>query len=92
MLGRLARRPASVGELAAALPVGRTAVSMHLPRAPRCRAGRGRAEATRRVYHLEPDALGALRDSLDWYWTQALETFKEHVQADGEHAMEPDMR
>ncbi len=33
-----------------------------------------RAEGARRLYELEPDPLAGLRDHLDWYWTQALES------------------
>ena len=50
------------------------------------------AEGTRRLYQLEPDALAALRDYLDWYWTQALDTFKQHVAAEGEEQMEQEVK
>lgn len=88
IIARLARGPASVGELAATLPVGRPAVSMHLRVLRDAGLVSARAEGTRRLYQLEPDALAALRDYLDWYWTQALETFKQHVEAEGEEEME----
>jgi hypothetical protein len=51
-----------------------------------------RAEGTRRLYQLEPDALAALRDYLDWYWTQALETFEQNVEAEGYEPMEQELR
>ena len=92
ILGRLARGPASVGEIALALPVGRPAVSMHLRVLREAELVSSRAEGTRRLYQLEPDALAALRDYLDWYWTQALETFKQHVEAEGETPMEPELK
>jgi DNA-binding transcriptional ArsR family regulator/uncharacterized protein YndB with AHSA1/START domain len=88
IVGRLARGAASVGELAETLPVGRPAVSMHLRVLRDAGLVSARAEGTRRLYQLEPDALAALRDYLDWYWTQALETFKRHVEAEGEEEME----
>lgn len=47
-----------------------------------------RAEGTRRLYQLEPEALAALRDYLDWYWTQALDTFTQHVEAEGGETVE----
>src|SRR6266496_880464 len=49
-------------------------------------------EGTRRLYQLEPDALAALRDYLDWYWTQALESFKQHVEAEGGDKMQPELK
>ena len=66
ILGRLARGAASVGELAELLPVGRPAVSMHLRVLREAGLVTARAEGTRRLYQLEPDALAALRDYLDW--------------------------
>jgi uncharacterized protein YndB with AHSA1/START domain len=51
-----------------------------------------RAEGTRRLYQLEPEAFAASRDYLDWYWTQALETFKQHVEAEGGKAVEPELK
>jgi DNA-binding transcriptional ArsR family regulator/uncharacterized protein YndB with AHSA1/START domain len=87
ILGHLARAAASVGDLAQALPVGRPAVSMHLRVLRKAGLVSARAEGTRRLYRLEPDALAELRDYLDWYWTRALETFKQHVEAQGDRPM-----
>ena len=92
IIGRLAHSAASVGELAASLPVGRPAVSMHLRVLRDAGLVSARAEGTRRLYQLEPDALAALRDYLDWYWAQALETFKQHVEAQGETRMEQEVK
>lgn len=92
IVARLARGPASVGELAETLPVGRPAVSMHLRVLRRAGLVSARAEGTRRLYQLEPDALAAVRDYLDWYWTQALESFKQHVEAEGEEPMQPELK
>lgn len=50
------------------------------------------AEGTRRLYQLEPAALAALRDYLDWYWAQALESFKQHVEAEGDEPVQPELR
>ena len=65
----------SVGEIAERLPVSRPAVSKHL----RVLEGAGlasvRAEGTRRVYAVEPAALGALRDEFDRMWRRALMRF-----------------
>jgi DNA-binding transcriptional ArsR family regulator/uncharacterized protein YndB with AHSA1/START domain len=92
IVGRLAHRPASVAQLAASLPVGRPAVSMHLRVLREAGLVSASAEGTRRLYQLEPDALAALRDYLDWYWTQALDTFKQHVAAEGEEQMEQEVK
>jgi DNA-binding transcriptional ArsR family regulator/uncharacterized protein YndB with AHSA1/START domain len=92
IVGRLARGPASVGQLAASLPVGRPAVSMHLRVLREAGLVSASAEGTRRLYQLEPDALAALRDYLDWYWTQALETFKQHVASEGDEQMQEEVK
>src|SRR5579871_3960009 len=92
ILSRLATGPASVGELADAMPVGRPAVAMSLRVLRDAGLVVARADGTRRVYQLEPDALAAVRDYLDWYWTQALETFKQHVEAEGDEPMDPELR
>jgi DNA-binding transcriptional ArsR family regulator/uncharacterized protein YndB with AHSA1/START domain len=92
IVGRLARGAASVGELAETLPVGRPAVSMHLRVLRNASLVSAHAEGTRRLYQLEPDALAAVRDYLDWYWTQALEAFKQHVEAEGEEPMQPELK
>ena len=92
IVGQLACGAASVGGLAASLPVGRPAVSMHLRVLRDAGLVSARAEGTRRLYQLEPDALAALRDYLDWYWAQALETFKQHVEAEGEQQVEQELK
>jgi DNA-binding transcriptional ArsR family regulator/uncharacterized protein YndB with AHSA1/START domain len=92
IVGRLARGAASVGELARTLPVGRPAVSMHLRVLREAGLVSAHAEGTRRLYQLEPAALAAVRDYLDWYWGQALESFKQHVEAEGEEPMQPELK
>jgi DNA-binding transcriptional ArsR family regulator len=76
----LARRPASVGELARQLPVSRPAVSQHL----RVLKGGGMvtslAEGTRHVYRLNPEGVRALRAYLDRVWTQALEAYAQAAE------------
>jgi DNA-binding transcriptional ArsR family regulator/uncharacterized protein YndB with AHSA1/START domain len=92
IVGRLAHGAASVGELARTLPVGRPAVSMHLRVLREAGLVSAHAEGTRRLYQLEPAALAAVRDYLDWYWAQALESFKQHVEAEGEEPMQPELK
>jgi len=72
MVRLLAEREHSVGELAERLPVSRPAVSKHLRVLEGAGLVRARAEGTRHVYAIEPDALASLRDELDRLWQHAL--------------------
>lgn len=92
IVGRLAAGPASVGELAETLPIGRPAVSMHLRVLREAGLVRARAEGTRRLYQVQPEVLAAVRDCLDWYWTKALASFKQHVEAESEKSMQPELK
>jgi DNA-binding transcriptional ArsR family regulator len=78
----LAERPQAVGELAAGLPVSRSAVSQHLKVLKDAGLVSERAAGTRRIYRLNPVALAALRDQLDTYWQRALTGYAD-VVADG---------
>ena len=71
----LARRPASVQELADQLPISRPAVSQHLRVLKNGGLVVSRAEGTRRIYQLNPDGVGALRAWLDGVWGDALAGF-----------------
>ena len=77
---RLRRGAASVGEVAADLPVSRPAVSQHLKALKRAGLVIDRAEGTRRVYNIDPHGLGELRRWLDEFWSDALEAFKNEVE------------
>jgi DNA-binding transcriptional ArsR family regulator len=68
----LAEGPQAVGQLAAGLPVTRSAVSQHLKVLKDAGLVSERAEGTRRIYRLNPAAVAALRDQLDTYWQRAL--------------------
>src|SRR5512146_478472 len=92
---RLARGPLSVHEIADRLPVGRPAVSMHLRVLKDAGLVVDQRMGTRRLYQLNPEALAALRDYLDWYWTRALATYKQAVEQKeegGAEAMAPEVR
>lgn len=73
----LAERPRAVGELAEMLPISRPAVSQHLKVLKEAGLVTDRAEGTRRVYRLNPEAVAALRDQLDTFWRRALDNFQE---------------
>jgi DNA-binding transcriptional ArsR family regulator len=84
ILERVARRPASVGELAAGLPVTRPAVSQHLKVLGEAGLVRAEAEGTRRIYRLEPRGVQAMRRWLDLLWTEALDAFQAAAEAEDE--------
>ena len=73
---QLRRGPRAVGEIASELPVSRPAVSQHLRVLKDVGLVTERREGTRRLYRLDPDGLGELRDSFDGFWTEALAGFK----------------
>lgn len=73
----------AVGELARELPISRPAVSQHL-KVLKCAGLVGdRAAGTRRLYHVNPDAVEALRAELDTFWGQALDAYKKIVEQEG---------
>jgi DNA-binding transcriptional ArsR family regulator len=77
---RLRDGPASVGVIAAGLPVSRPAVSQHLKALKEAGLVVDQAEGARRVYRIDPDGLGELRRWLDQFWEGALEAFKHEVE------------
>jgi DNA-binding transcriptional ArsR family regulator len=77
---RLHSGPASVGDLAAELPVSRPAVSQHLKALKIAGLVTDKPDGARRVYHIDPDGLGELRRWLDQFWDVALEAFREEVE------------
>jgi DNA-binding transcriptional ArsR family regulator len=77
---RLRCGPASVGDLAAELPVSRPAVSQHLKTLKMAGLVTDKPDGARRVYYIDPDGLGELRRWLDQFWDDALEAFKKEVE------------
>lgn len=77
---RLRRGPASVGQLAAGLPVSRPAVSQHLKSLRLAGLVNARSQGTRRVYDIDTDGLGELRRWLETFWDEALDAFKREVE------------
>jgi DNA-binding transcriptional ArsR family regulator len=84
IVARLADGPQAVGQLAAGLPVTRSAVSQHLKVLKDAGLVSERAEGTRRIYRLNPAAVAALRDQLDTYWQRALGGYTDAVESDTE--------
>jgi DNA-binding transcriptional ArsR family regulator len=81
ILGRLAAGPLDVGAISAGMPVGRTAVSMHLRVLKDAGLVGDRAAGNRRVYHLEAEGFRRLRDHLDWYWERSLVAYQRAAEA-----------
>ncbi|HEX4686339.1 MAG TPA: metalloregulator ArsR/SmtB family transcription factor [Nocardioides sp.] len=79
IVSRLAERPRPVGELAAGLPVTRSAVSQHLKILRDAGLVSERALGTRRIYRVNPVALAALRDQLETYWQRSLTRYADLV-------------
>lgn len=73
----LATEPRAVGELAADLPVTRSAVSQHLKVLKDAGLVSEEQHGTRRIYQLNAAGLTALRDQLDTFWNRALRGFED---------------
>jgi DNA-binding transcriptional ArsR family regulator len=84
VLEELRRGPRAVGELARRLPVSRPAVSQHLRVLKEAGLVTERQNGTRRLYRVNPDGLADLREYLDEFWTEALESFKAAAEAESE--------
>ena len=80
IVGRLAEGPMAVGQLAAGLPVTRSAVSQHLKILKNAGLVSEQAVGTRRIYRLNPAAVAALRDQLDAFWQRALASYVDLVE------------
>ena len=74
----------SVGELADGLPISRPAVSQHLKVLRDAALVGVEAQGTRRIYHIDPAGLGAIRQWLDRYWERALAAYVEAVEKEDE--------
>src|ERR1700744_703119 len=66
ILEKTALKPSAVGELARSMTVSRSAVSQHLRILKLARLGNDRPDGARRIYHLEPHGILAMRA-----WLQA---------------------
>jgi DNA-binding transcriptional ArsR family regulator len=87
MLETLSRGPATVGELAALLPIARPGVSRHLRVLREAGLVEVRQDAQRRVYSLRPQPLAEIDEWLGRYlalWEQRLDALHTEV-ARGKH-------
>src|SRR6266545_1897097 len=80
VLQRLRSDALSVGEIARGLPVTRPAVSQHLKVLKDAGLVTDRAQGTRRVYHIDPKGLAAMRAWLDQFWDRALHAYAAEVK------------
>jgi len=87
---RLVAQPSAVTDLAAEMPISRSAVSQHLQVLKRAHVVDDRASGTRRIYHVDPDALAILRAYFESFWSRSLDTFRELVEADNREDHEAD--
>jgi len=76
----LSERPASVGDLAALVPVSRPAVSQHLRVLKDVGLVMDERDGTRRIYRLDPDGVAEMRAYLDRFWNLAMASFKQRVE------------
>ena len=88
IVGRLAEGPQAVGQLAAQLPVTRSAVSQHLKILKNAGLVSEHAVGTRRIYRLNPTAVAALRDQLDTFWQRALASYVDTAEQAAEQTPE----
>ena len=79
---RLRSGPRAVGELADELPVSRPAVSQHLRVLKEAGLVTERRNGTRRLYRVDPDGVGRLRDYFDAFWNEALAAFKAAAESE----------
>jgi DNA-binding transcriptional ArsR family regulator len=79
---RLRSGPRAVGELAGELPVSRPAVSQHLRVLKEAGLVTERRNGTRRLYRVDPDGVGQLRDYFDAFWNEALAAFKAAAESE----------
>ena len=75
--------PRSVGELAAALPVSRPAVSQHLRVLEDAGLVVHTRQGTKRLYELDGSGVEELRAWVDEFWSEALVRFKEAAERKG---------
>src|SRR5580765_2714457 len=76
--------PRAVGQIAAALPVSRPAVSQHLKVLKEAGLVRDRKEGRRRVYELDVEGLSVLRAYVESLWSVTLDAFKAYAEGGSE--------
>jgi DNA-binding transcriptional ArsR family regulator len=85
VLNLLRQRPSTVGELATQLPVSRPAVSQHLQVLKAVGLVDEERRGTRHYFRLNPKSLADLRAHIDSMWRDALTSFSDFANKEGEH-------
>lgn len=80
---RLARGPSAVGQLAHELPVSRPAVSQHLKVLKEAGLVTDRRDGNRRLYEVNPGGVGAMREYLESFWSDALAAYGRAAEREG---------
>ena len=80
ILERLVIQPSAVSDLARAMPISRSAVSQHLQILKSVGLVTDHAVGTRRIYRVDPDALGIIRTYFDAFWRRSLIAFQDAAQ------------
>ena len=86
----LSTGPASVGMLAARLPISRPAVSQHLRVLKDAGLVRDHPNGTRRIYSLDPSGPAEVRVYLDRFWVDHLAAYAAAVAESVDEAPRPD--
>ena len=79
IFARLATAPSAVGELAATLPITRSAVSQHLKILKTAGLVIDERAGSRRIYRVDQTGLSQIRGDLDTFWNDALSAYKDLV-------------
>ncbi|MGH7427464.1 MAG: ArsR/SmtB family transcription factor [Candidatus Methylomirabilaceae bacterium] len=79
ILESLRAAPRTVGELAAAQPVSRPAVSQHLKVLERASLVRAEPRGNRRVYSVRREGLDELRRYLESFWSDILNAYSAEI-------------
>jgi DNA-binding transcriptional ArsR family regulator len=80
ILARLLSGRLPVGELARDFPVSRPAISQHLRILKEARLVVDRQVGTRRLYEIDAEGFGLLREYFEQFWSVALHAFKKKVE------------
>lgn len=80
IFARLATAPSAVGELAATLPITRSAVSQHLKILKDAGLVIDERAGSRRIYRVDHQGLSQIRSELDTFWNGALSAYKDLVE------------
>lgn len=78
---RLRSGPASVQAIADGLPVSRPAVSQHLKALKEAGLVRDEPRGAARIYSIHTPGLRALRDYIESFWDEALDSFKSYAES-----------